>query len=139
VTPGDRGPARTAILAQRGARKLHGQEQTRVHPEAALGAEPRRLGQTPATYLQGFFGVVFAPEIRAVLVIILMGGGVDGKHFFVLRVEGSAKVYVLGMVGCPGSCGVVALLDCRGGGLLRFSVFCRWGRVKQILPSTPHP
>jgi hypothetical protein len=32
----------------------------------------------------------------------LIMGGVDGRHFFVLRVEESAQFYVLGMVGVSG-------------------------------------
>jgi hypothetical protein len=34
-----------------------------------------------------------------------------GTHIMVLRVEGSATFYVLGMVGVSGGCGVVALLE----------------------------
>jgi hypothetical protein len=49
---------------------------------------------------------------------ILMG--VDGKHFLVLRVEGSAQFYVLGMVGVSGELWVVALLERPGVGVLRF-------------------
>jgi hypothetical protein len=56
-------------------------------------------------------------HLRAVPEVIHMGGGgVDGKHFFVLRVEGSAKFYDMSWVcwGCPGGCGMVTLLECPG-------------------------
>jgi hypothetical protein len=63
-------------------------------------------------------------HVRADPEIILWGDGVDGTHFFVLRVEGSSKFYVLGIEG------VVS-----GG---TFGASWGWG-VTQILTPPPPP
>jgi hypothetical protein len=64
-------------------------------------------------------------------------GGVDGTNCFVLRVEGSAQFYALGMVGVSGGLwGGCTPAASWGWGVLRFSVSWWWG-VKIILPSTP--